>query len=321
LDNFSTGNRRNIEHLIDDPGFNLVHADVCAPLKIAGPVDYVLHLASPASPRDYERMPVETLTAGSQGTVNALDLAERKRARFVFASTSEVYGDPRVHPQTESYHGDVNPIGPRSMYDEGKRFGEAIVTAYRLKKTVNTAIVRIFNTYGPRMRADDGRVVPTLVSQALAGKPLTIFGDGYQTRALCHVSDTVEGVVRLLRSEYAGPINLGNPEEVTIRNLADLVREIAGATAPALFEPPVPEDPQRRCPDISLASQLLGWHPQISLMRGLTQTISWFACMPAQQDLAEIGFRPRPVQHRIVGAGCPAAPNRFHRQGPTSGRS
>lgn len=277
VDNFCTGRLTNIEHLIARSDFDLVEADVSDRLEIAGPVDYVLHFASPASPRDYQSLAVETLKAGSVGTINALELALRKGARFLLASTSEVYGDPGVHPQPETYYGNVNPCGPRSMYDEAKRFSEAATAAYRQGRGLNAGIIRIFNVYGPRMRPNDGRVVPTLVNQALAGLPLTAFGDGSQTRSLCHVDDMVEGAMRMLRSECPGPINLGNPDEISIRDLADLVRVTVGTDSPVIFGDMPPDDPKRRCPDIRRASEQLGWRPTRDLADGLRDVVNWFA--------------------------------------------
>jgi dTDP-glucose 4,6-dehydratase len=280
VDNFSTGHPTNVEHLLDRPDFSLLEHDITSPL---GPdpalegCDVVFHLASAASPRDYYRMPIETLRAGSLGTEQALLLAERHRCRFVLASTSEVYGDPMVHPQVEEYVGHVNPIGPRSVYDEAKRYAEALTSAYRRSRGTDTAIARIFNCYGPRMRPDDGRMVPTFVTQALADQPLTITGSGRQTRSICYVSDTVEGLLALARSSEPGPINLGNPTELTVLETAQLIAELVGSNAGVEFGPALSDDPQRRCPDISRAIERLGWRPRIPLRKGLIETCSWIA--------------------------------------------
>jgi dTDP-glucose 4,6-dehydratase len=257
-------------------GFTFDQHDVCDPFDVAGPVDIVLHLASPASPQDYALYPVETLRAGAHGTFNALELALRKGARFVLASTSEVYGDPLVHPQVESYWGNVNPIGPRSQYDEAKRYAEALTTAYRAAKGSDTVVVRIFNTYGPRMRHGDGRAVPNFITQALSGLPITVAWDGSQTRSMCYVDDTVSAILAAARCRHPGPINLGNPAEMTILDLAIRVRELCRSDSPIAFvERPV-DDPRRRRPDISLARLVLGWQPSTDLDKGLKSTIDWF---------------------------------------------
>ncbi|MFJ3906193.1 UDP-glucuronic acid decarboxylase family protein [Streptomyces sp. NPDC090025] len=276
VDDLSTGRAENIAHLLDHPRFSYVHQDVTQGLEISGRVDAVYHLASPASPRDYLRLPVETLLVGSYGTRNALELARRDRAAFLLTSTSEVYGDPQVHPQPESYWGHVNPVGPRSVYDEAKRFGEALTMAYRRTYGVRTTIVRIFNTYGPRMRADDGRAVPAFVTQALAGLPLTVTGDGTQTRSLCYVDDLVAGLTTALETGVPGPVNLGNPEEVTVRELALAVREVCGSASPLTFLPRPEDDPRQRRPDISAARRELGWAPRTPLTEGLARTVAWF---------------------------------------------
>jgi dTDP-glucose 4,6-dehydratase len=242
-----------------------------------GPLDWVLHLASPASPVHYLELPVQTLKAGSLGTMNALELARRTSARFVLASTSEVYGDPLVHPQPESYWGNVNPVGPRSVYDEAKRFGEALTTAYRTAYGVDTAIVRIFNTYGPRMRADDGRAIPNFMGQALRGEPLTVAGDGSQTRSICFVDDTVDGILALAESAEQGPINIGNPDEVTMLELAERIRSLTGSSSPIEFVDLPTDDPRRRCPDGTLARERLGWIPRVPSEEGLRRTLEWFA--------------------------------------------
>ena len=276
VDDLSTGRARNVEHLAASPAFTMVRADVSQGLDVAGPVDAVLHLASPASPFDYARLPVHTLLVGTLGTHHALQLAARKGARLLLASTSEVYGDPEVHPQPESYRGSVNPVGPRSVYDEAKRCAEAFVVAHRVDHAVDACIARIFNTFGERMRSDDGRAVPAFVTQALRGEPLSVFGDGSQTRSLCHVDDTVRGLLALLDSAEPGPVNIGNPHEVTMLELAELVRRLCGSASPIEFRPLPVDDPRRRCPDISLAQRALGWSPQIPLEEGLARTIAWW---------------------------------------------
>jgi dTDP-glucose 4,6-dehydratase len=277
VDNFVTGLRENLAHLRDEPAVEVLEQDVSAGLAVEGPVDWVLHLASPASPVHYLRLPIETLTVGSRGTEHALDLAEEKEARFLLASTSEVYGDPLVHPQPESYWGNVNPIGPRSVYDEAKRFAEALTTAYRRERGVDATIVRIFNTYGPRMRTDDGRAIPAFMTQALTGRPLTVAGDGSQTRSLCYVEDTVEGILALAASGHPGPVNIGSSEEVTILELADKVRRLAGSESPVELVPAPVDDPKLRRPDATLARDVLGWQPQVGLDEGLKRTLEWFA--------------------------------------------
>ena len=273
VDNLLTGTEENIAHLAGSPGFTLLRQDVAAldPGSIPDGLDAVLHFASPASPRDYYRLPLETLRVNSLGTERLLEVARRRRCRFLFASTSEVYGDPTVAVQDESYWGNVNPVGPRSVYDEAKRYGEAVTSAYARTHDVDTAIVRIFNTYGPRMRPDDGRVVPNFLVQALAGKPLTIYGDGLQTRSFCYVDDLVRGIAALAASTERGPLNLGNPEEFTVLQLAARVRSLV-AEVPIEFRPGVPDDPRRRRPDITRARELLGWQPTVSLIEGLRRT-------------------------------------------------
>lgn len=261
VDNIVTGKLDNIRHLLVEEGFTFHWHDVVKQFEIEGSVDVVLHLASPASPVDYLRMPIETLRAGSEGTRNLLELARRKSARFLLASTSEVYGDPLVHPQAENYWGNVNPVGARSVYDEAKRFSEALAYAYREHLRVNTAIVRIFNTFGPRMRFDDGRVVPTFIDQALRDRPITVHGDGSQTRSLCFVADLVDGLVRMVHSSHAGPINLGSSDEMTVAALAATVRKRCRSQSSTVFGPPRADEPRRRCPDLSLAADLLGWQP------------------------------------------------------------
>lgn len=275
LDNFSTGGPANVAHLAQDPAFRLVRADVTDYVHVPGPVDAVLHFASPASPVDYLRLPIATLKVGSVGTLHALGLAKEKGARFLLASTSEAYGDPQVHPQPESYWGHVNPVGPRGVYDEAKRFAEAITMAYRRTHGVDTAIVRIFNTYGPRMRPDDGRAIPTFIVQALRGSALTVAGDGSQTRSVCYVDDLIEGIVRLLASDLPGPVNIGNPEEISVLELARRIAALADVAVPVEFVPRPEDDPTVRQPDITLARTALGWAPAVSLEDGLKRTIAW----------------------------------------------
>ncbi len=276
VDNFLTGSRENAEFLGGWPGFTLMKHDVTLPFQVEGTVDGVFHFASPASPVDYLELPIQTLEVGSLGTHHALRVAKEKGARFVLASTSEVYGDPEVHPQREEYWGHVNPIGPRSVYDEAKRFAEALTMAFHRKHEVRIGIVRIFNTYGPRMRPGDGRVVSNFIVQALRGEPLTLYGDGSQTRSFCYVDDLVEGIARLFHSEEVGPVNLGNPAEFTIRELADAVLARTGSRSALEFRPLPIDDPKVRCPDITLARKRLGWEPAIPLEMGLERTIPWF---------------------------------------------
>lgn len=276
IDNLITGSVENISHLAGNSDFRFIKQDVTEFLFIDGPVDYVWHFASPASPADYMRFPIQTLKVGALGTHKALGLAKYKGARFLLASTSEVYGDPAVHPQREDYRGNVNPVGPRGCYDEAKRFAEAMTMAYRKQHGLETRIVRIFNTYGPRMRMDDGRVVPNFIIQALAGKPLTVYGKGAQTRSFCYYSDLIEGVYRLMMSGYCGPVNIGNPQEVTILEFAKVVVELAGAKSRIVFKPMPEDDPRQRCPDITLAKKLLGWQPTTNLRDGLARTIEYF---------------------------------------------
>ena len=283
LDSFLTGTRNNIEPLLSRQGFSVIDADVAASLDVGGPVDAVLHLATPASPRDYLSHPIETLRAGGLGTLNALDLAKRTGARFLLASSSEVYGDPLVHPQIEDYRGNVDPVGPRSVYDEAKRFGEAATAAYSREHGLETRIARIFNTYGPRMRPNDGRMIPTFAMQALRTEPLTIHGDGSQTRSLCYVSDLVEGLWRLLLSDVKEPVNLGGEDERTVVDVAGMVARMAGVEPAFRFVDRPTDDPQVRRPDITRARTLLGWEPKVDLSAGLEKTISWFrAQLPAE---------------------------------------
>ena len=276
MDNLLTGNPRNIEHLRDDKRFRFVRHNVAQYIFVDGPVDAVLHFASPASPIDYLELPIQTLKVGSLGTHNALGLALAKKARFLLASTSEVYGDPLVHPQPETYWGNVNPIGPRGVYDEAKRFAEAITMAYRRAHGVDTRIVRIFNTYGERMRPRDGRVVPALIGQALAGEPLTVFGDGSQTRSFCYVSDLIDGIYRLLLSDVAEPVNIGNPAELSVLEFAQTIRRLTGTPSEIVFRTLPVDDPKVRQPDITRAKTLLGWEPRVPLEEGLRRTIDYF---------------------------------------------
>ena len=276
LDNFLTGSAANIGHLVGDPGFRLVQCDVTDYVHVPGDVDLVLHFASPASPIDYLKLPIHTLKVGSIGTHHALGLAKDKGARFVLASTSEVYGDPQVHPQAESYWGHVNPVGPRGVYDEAKRFAEALTVAYRAEHGVDTAIVRIFNTFGPRMRPFDGRAIPTFIRQALAGEPLTVAGDGTQTRSVCYVSDLVRGILALADSGHSGPMNIGNPHELSVLQIAHDVIAATGTSSGVEFvERPV-YDPMVRRPDTTLATEVLGWAPEVPWPVGLERTVEWF---------------------------------------------
>ena len=283
IDNLITGSKRNLAHLAREPRFEFLEQDICRPLEVAGPVAAVLDFASPASPIDYLEKPFETMHVGSLGVDHALQLAEAKGARFVLSSTSEVYGDPLEHPQRETYWGNVNPIGPRSVYDEAKRFAEAITMAYRRYRKVETRIARIFNTYGPRMRLDDGRVVPTLVGQALRKEPLTVFGDGLQTRSFCYVDDNVEGIWRLMNSSCDEPINIGNPEEMTIRAFADAVQRHVGSHCPIVHRPLPQDDPKLRRPDIARARAVLGWEPKVGFEDGMRRTVPWFRARVAEQ--------------------------------------
>ena len=276
MDNFRTSTPDNIAHLFANRRFMFIEQDVTTYIYVKGPLDAILHFASPASPVDYHELPIPTLKVGSLGTHKALGLAKEKNARFLLASTSEVYGDPLVHPQNEEYWGNVNPIGPRGVYDEAKRFAEALTMAYHRAHGVETRIVRIFNTHGPRMRLNDGRVVPNFISQALGGEPLTVYGDGSQTRSFCYVSDLVEGMVRLLRSDYTGPVNCGNPQEVTILEFARTIIRLSGSKSPIVFRPLPEDDPKVRQPDITRARKLLGWEPRVGLEEGLRRTIAFF---------------------------------------------
>ena len=275
IDNLITGSLRNVEHLFEQRGFTFQHHDVTNYVHVPGRVDAVMHLASPASPVDFDRIPIQILKVGSLGTHNCLGLAKDKGARFFLASTSEVYGDPLVHPQPESYWGNVNPIGPRGVYDEAKRFAEAVTMAYHHHHGVEVRIVRIFNTYGTRMRPDDGRAVSNFVVQALLGKPLTVYGDGSQTRSFCYVEDEIRGFLALLDGDVTGPVNIGNPKEFTIRQLAETVLDLTGSSSELSFEPLPVDDPAQRRPDITLAREALGWEPRIELREGLGRTVEW----------------------------------------------
>ena len=276
MDNLITGSLDNIEHLFKLPNFEFYHHDVSKFVHVPGQLDYILHFASPASPIDYLKIPIQTLKVGSLGTHNLLGLAKAKGARMLIASTSEVYGDPLVHPQREDYWGNVNPVGPRGCYDEAKRFQEAITMAYHQHHGVETRIVRIFNTYGPRMRLDDGRVLPAFLSQALRGEPLSIFGDGSQTRSFCYVDDLVEGIYRLLLSDYHLPVNVGNPSEITIKEFAEEICKLTGVELKVEYQPLPKDDPQKRQPDITKAREILGWEPQVDRAEGLKRTLEYF---------------------------------------------
>jgi dTDP-glucose 4,6-dehydratase len=275
VDNLSTGTLENLAHLTGNSGFTFQERDICQPFDV-GRVDYVFNMASPASPPEYLRLAIETLRVGSAGTENALQIAARYGAGLLHASTSECYGDPQVHPQTEDYWGNVNPVGPRSVYDEAKRYAEALVMAYHRSRGVNTHLVRIFNTYGPRLHPSDGRVISNLMMQALLGEPLTIYGDGKQTRSFCYVDDLIEGILRLSRSAEHMPVNLGNPDEYTILECAKAILEVTKSRSELRFEPLPQDDPTRRCPNIARAEKLLGWIPQVSLREGLTKSLDFF---------------------------------------------
>lgn len=276
IDNFLTGAKRNIEHLLERDDFRFIEHDVTIPFEVEEDVDYVLHFASPASPIDYLELPIQTLKVGSLGTHNALGLTRAKKARFLLASTSEVYGDPLIHPQPETYWGNVNPVGPRGVYDEAKRFGEAMVMAYHRYHGLETRIVRIFNTYGPRMRPNDGRVVPAFSQQVLTGESLTVFGDGSQTRSFCYVDDLIEGIYRLLMSDRVEPTNIGNPHEMTILQFAKHLLELTGSRSEIIFKPLPVDDPKTRQPDITQAKKHLGWEPSVPLDQGLAKTLDYF---------------------------------------------
>jgi dTDP-glucose 4,6-dehydratase len=282
MDNLITGDLRNIEHLFKNPHFEFYHHDVSTFVHVPGELRYILHFASPASPIDYLKIPIQTLKVGSLGTHNLLGLARAKKARILVASTSEVYGDPLVHPQTEEYYGNVNPIGPRGVYDEAKRFQEAITMAYHTYHNVDTRIVRIFNTYGPRMRLNDGRVLPAFIGQALRGEDLTVFGDGSQTRAFCYVEDEVDGIFRLLMSDYHLPVNIGNPDEITIWEFAEEIVKLTGTSQKIICQPLPKDDPKQRKPDITKARTILGWQPRVSRSEGLKITYDYFKSLPEE---------------------------------------
>jgi dTDP-glucose 4,6-dehydratase len=288
VDNLLTGRMANLGHLLERPELEVLAHDVTKPFTIDGTVDFVLHFASPASPIDYLELPIQTLKVGSLGTHNSLGLARAKGARFLLASTSEVYGDPKEHPQKETYWGNVNPVGPRGVYDEAKRFAEAMTMAYHRYHGLDVRIVRIFNTYGPRMRVRDGRVVPAFIQQALTGAPLTVFGEGRQTRSFCYVDDLIEGIWRLLMSDLVEPCNIGNPHEMTILEFAETIRAAVGSASPIVFRPLPVDDPQTRQPDISLARQRLGWEPKVSLEKGLESTVAYFRGVLVEQGLLPV---------------------------------
>jgi dTDP-glucose 4,6-dehydratase len=287
MDNLITGDLKNIEHLFPHENFEFHHHDVSKFIHVPGSLDYILHFASPASPIDYLKIPIQTLKVGSLGIHNCLGLAKEKKARLIIASTSEVYGDPTVHPQRESYWGNVNPVGPRGVYDEAKRFQEAITMAYHTFHGVETRIVRIFNTYGPRMRLNDGRVLPAFIGQALRGEDLTIFGDGSQTRSFCYVDDLVEGIVRLLMSDFSSPVNIGNPDEITIKDFAEEIIKLTGTNQKVVYKDLPVDDPKQRQPDITLARQLLGWEPKVNRADGLKITYDYFKSL-SQEELTKV---------------------------------
>ncbi|MFY8127832.1 MAG: UDP-glucuronic acid decarboxylase family protein [Chitinophagaceae bacterium] len=283
MDNFITGDPKNLEHLFPNPNFEFYHHDVSKYIHIPGNLDYILHFASPASPIDYLKIPIQTLKVGSLGTHNCLGLAKAKGATMLIASTSEVYGDPLVHPQTEEYWGNVNPIGPRGVYDEAKRFQEAITMAYHTFHGVQTRIVRIFNTYGPRMRLNDGRALPAFIGQALRGEDLTVFGDGSQTRSFCYVDDLIEGIYRLLLSDYVYPVNIGNPNEISLKDFAEEVIKLTGTTQKIVYHPLPKDDPKQRQPDISKAKEILQWEPKVNRAEGLKATYEYFKNLPKEE--------------------------------------
>ena len=283
MDNLITGNMENLEHLMGNPKFTFFNNDVSNFVHVPGELDYILHFASPASPIDYLKIPIQTLKVSSLGTHNLLGLALNKKARILVASTSEVYGDPLVHPQTEEYWGNVNPVGPRGVYDEAKRFMEAMTMAYHTYHGLETRIVRIFNTYGPRMRLNDGRVLPAFIRQALRGEDLTVFGDGSQTRSFCYVDDLIEGIYRLLMSDHTEPVNIGNPHEITISDFAEEIIKLTGTTQKVMYKPLPVNDPMQRKPDISKAKSILGWEPKVMRAEGLERTYSWFKGLPDEK--------------------------------------
>ncbi len=283
MDNFITGDKKNLQHLKSNPNFEFIEHDVTQFVKIEGELDYILHFASPASPIDYLKIPIQTLKVGSLGTHNLLGLAKAKKARILIASTSEVYGDPLVHPQTEDYYGNVNTIGPRGVYDEAKRFQESITMAYHRFHGLETRIVRIFNTYGPRMRLNDGRVIPAFMGQALRGEDLTVFGDGSQTRSFCYVDDEIEGIYRLLLSDYNKPVNIGNPHEITIRDFAEEIIKLTGTKQKVIYKELPIDDPMQRQPDISLAKKILNWEPKVDREEGMKKTYEYFKSLSKKQ--------------------------------------
>lgn len=283
MDNLVTGDLKNIEHLFKLPEFEFYHHDVTKFIHIAGPIDYIMHFASPASPIDYLKIPIQTLKVGAMGTHNCLGLAKSKKARMLVASTSEVYGDPLVHPQTEEYWGNVNPVGPRGVYDEAKRYMESITMAYHTFHGVETRIVRIFNTYGPRMRLNDGRALPAFIGQALRGEDMTVFGDGSQTRSFCYVDDLIEGIYRLLLSDYELPVNIGNPNEISLKEFAEEILKLTGNKVKIIYKPLPVDDPKQRQPDITKAKQLLNWEPKVSRADGLKITYEYFKSLPKEE--------------------------------------
>ncbi len=287
LDNLCTGSEDNIAHLKSNPNFRMARVDVSRYIEVQGPVDAVLHFASPASPPDYLKLPIQTLKVGALGTHNTLGLALAKKAKYLIASTSECYGDPNVSPQPESYWGHVNPVGPRGVYDEAKRYAEAMTMAYHRYHGVNTHIVRIFNTYGPKMRLNDGRALPNFLYQALVGEPITVYGDGKQTRSFCYVSDLLEGIYRLLESDEHEPTNIGNPQEITILEFAERVKKLVGSDTPIIFHPLPQDDPKQRCPDITKAKRILNWEPKVKLEDGLQTTYEYFKNKLAQTQAAK----------------------------------
>jgi dTDP-glucose 4,6-dehydratase len=283
MDNLITGDLMNIAHLMDNANFKFINHDVTKFIDIEGPVDYILHFASPASPIDYLKIPIQTLKVGAMGTHNLLGLAKAKGARILVASTSEVYGDPLVHPQTEEYWGNVNPVGPRGVYDEAKRYMESITMAYHTFHQVDTRIIRIFNTYGPRMRLNDGRALPAFIGQALRGEDMTVFGDGSQTRSFCYVADLVEGIYRLLMSDYTQPVNIGNPNEISLKDFAEEVLKLTGSGVKIIYKPLPVDDPKQRQPDITKAKTLLGWEPKVERAEGLKMTYDYFKALPPSE--------------------------------------
>jgi dTDP-glucose 4,6-dehydratase len=283
MDNLITGDLMNIAHLMDNENFKFINHDVTKFIDIEGPVDFILHFASPASPIDYLKIPIQTLKVGAMGTHNLLGLAKAKGARILVASTSEVYGDPLVHPQTEEYWGNVNPVGPRGVYDEAKRYMESITMAYHTFHHVDTRIIRIFNTYGPRMRLNDGRALPAFIGQALRGEDMTVFGDGSQTRSFCYVADLVEGIYRLLMSDYTQPVNIGNPNEISLKDFAEEVLKLTGSGVKIIYKPLPVDDPKQRQPDITKAKTLLGWEPKVERAEGLKMTYDYFKALPPSE--------------------------------------